>query len=149
MRVGYEKEITCRDGSARYCNAGTQHCYNNDEVMCAKKEQGNGFAQKHILGGKTTVTCDEDDSVRVCSAGTQGCYDNGDICDEAFGYETQITCKDGTKRFCAAGTRHCTDNDAKTCSQKPNMNGFAQTMYGEKVAVKCQDGSVRACNSGT
>ena len=151
--VGYEIEITCRDGVSAYCQAGTKHCKDNDWLTCAKKPQAQGLAQTehipiHLLGDKTPITC-ADGSVRVCNAGTEGCYKDGSICDEHFGYEIEIKCEDNTTRYCQVGTLHCTDNDAVTCAKKPESNGFAQTMDGEKTAITCADGSVRVCSAGT
>ena len=78
-----------------------------------------------LFGGKVAVTCSEDDSIRVCHGGTYGCWDDGeDVCDqELTGYETQISCKDGSKHFCYSGTQHCADNDEAYCGA--DANGLA------------------------
>jgi len=75
-KTGYETAIVCfKDLSIKFCNAGTEHCKNNDKTLC----NGKPTPPPKPVGTTKTVDCGAGET-RQCRGGTNGCSDNGAAC---------------------------------------------------------------------
>jgi hypothetical protein len=88
----------------------------------SKKQKLFSKKTKQIVGGYTTITC-QDGSTTVCNSGTEGCLNNSPIyCNSErplVGGPISITCSDGSTFKCNSGTRGCFNNSLLYCGS-PN-----------------------------